>query len=53
MRVNPMPPPLPALYGDTPMATPAVPAPDEIVMMRPHPRSHMPSTTALQQWRTP
>ena len=53
VRVKAMPPPLPALYGDTPMLTPAVPAPDPMVMMRPQPRSHMPSMTALQQLRTP
>ena len=35
------------------MFTPAVAAPEEIVMTRPHPRSHMPGTTAWQQFMTP
>ena len=34
VRVKAIPPPLPALYGATPIATPAVPAPEEMVMMR-------------------
>ncbi len=49
LRVKAIPPPLPALYGVTPIPTPAVAAPDEIVMTRPQPRSHMPPTTAEQQ----
>src|SRR5688572_17718482 len=35
------------------MLSPTTPAPDEMVMTRPHPRSHMPSTTAFEQLSTP
>src|SRR5438270_12905863 len=35
------------------MLSPCEPEPDEIVMIRPHPRSHMGSMVALTQLRTP
>ena len=45
--MNAIAPPLPAAYGDTPMRRPVMPAPDEIVITRPKPRSHMPLMTAV------